>query len=49
MEEYVVKGIPPDLRRKFWLCVSGAHVYLRNYSDGYYECLSKENDDIAFR
>jgi hypothetical protein len=49
LEEYVVRGIPPNLRRKFWLCVSGAYGYMRNYSDGYYECLSKENDDVAFR
>ena len=48
LEEYVVRGIPSNLRRKFWLSVSGAYGYLKNYSDGYYQCLSKENDDIAF-
>jgi hypothetical protein len=44
LEEMVVTGIPDNLRRRFWLSVSEAFGYLKNYSPGYYATLSSENE-----
>jgi hypothetical protein len=44
LEEFVVRGIPDNLRRRYWLSVSGAFGYLKNYSPGYYATLSSEDE-----
>jgi hypothetical protein len=41
-------GIPEYQRRNFWLCVSGAYSYLRDYSNGYYETISKDESEEAY-
>ena len=48
LEQYVIKGIPPKLRRKYWLTVSGAYGYLKTYGDGYYQTLAKDDDEKAY-
>ena len=48
LEQYVVKGIPEQLRRKYWLTVSGAYSYLKHYGDGYYQTICQENSDEAY-
>ena len=48
LEDFVIKGIPEGLRRQYWLAVSGAYGYLKNYSDGYYATLSKDGDESAY-
>lgn len=35
--KYVVKGIPPSLRGRFWLITSGANRFMqKEYNPGYY-------------
>ena len=36
LELFVLRGIPSEVRRKYWLTVTGAYGYLKNYSKGYY-------------
>lgn len=45
LEEFVVKGIPDNLRRRYWLSVSGAFGYLKNYGPGYYATLCSEVEE----
>jgi len=48
LESYVIKGIPKQLRRKYWLTVSGAYGYLKHYGEGYYKTLSTDDDEGAY-
>lgn len=48
LESYVIKGIPKQLRRKYWLTVSGAYGYLKHYGAGYYKTLSADDDEGAY-
>jgi hypothetical protein len=36
LQRYIIAGLPPDLRRTFWMTVSGAYSYMKDYSAGYY-------------
>jgi hypothetical protein len=44
LEKVVIRGIPDNQRRRYWLSVSGAFGYLKNYSPGYYATLSSEDE-----
>jgi len=44
----VLRGIPSEVRRKYWLAVTGAYGYMKNYSKGYYKTLSSDNDESAY-
>lgn len=48
LEEFVVRGFPPSLRRKLWMSATGVYGYLKNYQDGYYQTISSENNEIAY-
>ena len=48
LEQYVVKGIPKQLRRKYWLTVSGAYGYLKQFGEGYYQTLCKDGEETAY-
>ena len=45
VEKFVIEGIPNELRRKYWISVSGAKGYLEHYSDGYYLAISSEIEE----
>ena len=48
LEEFVIQGIPENLRRKYWLSISGAYGYMHHYYDGYYKALSMDDNDSAY-
>lgn len=48
LESYVVKGIPPALRRKYWMAVSGAYGYMKHYGEGYYQTLVTDDDEVKY-
>jgi len=41
-------GIPENMRRQYWLTVSGAYGYMQHYCDGYYKSLSSESNNEAY-
>jgi hypothetical protein len=44
----VIKGIPKQLRRQYWLAVTGANGYISQYGEGYYKTLAEEMDERAY-
>jgi hypothetical protein len=48
LEQYVIKGIPSSLRRKYWMTVSGAYGYMKMYQEGYYQALCAESNDTLY-
>ena len=48
LEQYVIMGIPENMRRQYWLTVSGAYGYMQHYCDGYYKSLSSEGNNEAY-